>query len=96
MQSTQLPSNQEFSPIPQCDGASSFLESTLDLGFMKDVNIGDCDECGFCNIYESILTVDEYLEHLKTYGSVCFNCMDYFYVTPWFRFVHPDYIDDEE
>ena len=97
--------------IPQLDGdglSTSFTsevasndavhEPILDLSFLPFVNIWDCDDCGFCisSSYEYIQTVNEYLEHLKRYGQICYNCTDYFLEFPWFKSIHPDLIDDQD
>ena len=104
---SQLP-NIAAQQIPQLDGGAlsptsetecSVVDvSVPDLSFLNNVNVGDCDDCGFCTTgtYESIITMEEYLNHLKTYGRICFNCMDYFLVFSWFKQIHPEYIDDEE
>ena len=90
------PSTLSLSPIPQVDGFDDSKEDAfIDLSFMTEV-LGDCDDCGFCDCYEDILTLDEYLKHLKKFGNICFNCCDFFLERPWFGLVHPQYIPDDQ
>ena len=77
------------SPIPQIDGNVEDFRAS----FNRDVVIGgDLDECWFCDNFEEVVTVEDYINHLQKCGGICVNCLDYFTDRPWF---HPDLLDDK-